>query len=54
MTGLAKSQARKMQVRKLSEIPSANFASVLASSGATISRSAHLRNSMCRTSSPRW
>ncbi len=54
ITGLAKSQARKMQVRKLSESPSANFASVLASRGATTKRSAHLRNSMCKTSSPRW
>ena len=53
MTGLEKSQARNRQVRKLSQRPSANLASVLASSGATMSRSAQLRNSMWSTGSPR-
>ncbi len=44
---------RNRQVRKLSESPRANLARVLASSGATTSRSAHRRNSICKTGSSR-
>mmetsp|Transcript_560 Transcript_560/g.1242 ORF Transcript_560/g.1242 Transcript_560/m.1242 type:complete len:213 (+) Transcript_560:406-1044(+) len=51
-SGLAKSHARMMLVRRLSQRPLLILASVLALSGATIMRSAHFRRSMCTTGSP--
>lgn len=47
-----KSQARTTLVRQLSQRPWAILASELAESGAMISRSAHLRRSICSTGSP--
>jgi len=52
-TGLAVSHARQTHVRQLSHRPTASFASVFASSGAMTNTSAHFRNSMCSTVSPR-
>ena len=51
MSGFAGSHARRQHVAKLSLIPLANLARVLAEHGATTPRSAHRRSSMCSTKS---